>query len=107
MDNRDIEVELTHQLGELVMQRLDQHADKGRLGWQFRPFNDLMDDLREEAAELSGAVSIMEAVGTVPGGSTIYQHYREEAIAECGDLAALAMMVADRLRAFNVEVTSE
>lgn len=103
MDDREREVTKTRQLAKLVMGRLDAKADeKGRLGWQSRPFNELLADAREHMAELSTSASIMQALAKLDR-SKQYADYRAAAIKEATDLAASAMIVLDRLQALDNE----
>ncbi len=93
---RMAELAKTLSFSALMLKRLDDHADKGRLSWEDYGIISLMMLLVSELGELTDAVIDID----YEDGETV-----QAVIDECGDVANFAMMIADNLG--GLEVTDD
>ncbi len=87
--DRDREIDKVEAFGRLMIRRLDNHAKKGRIGWEDLGVEALFLAATAELGELAHAIIDVEYEDLATVGQVIN---------ECGDLAAFAMMIADNLK---------
>lgn len=90
--DRDREIDKVEDFGRLMIRRLDEHAEKGRLGWQDIPVIRQFVLVVSEAGELADAIHGVD----FDDPTTV-----QPIIDECGDLANRAMMIVDNLGGLN------